>query len=78
MSVDVFQNTRLRDGAALTSTAGFGLVPGSVLGAVQYAAAGRLHQVTGVTVVRHRVVVGELAGHVDPIGYRPGISAADD
>lgn len=45
---------------------------------MQNAAAERLHQVTGVTVVRHRVVVGKLTGQVDPIGYRAGISAADD
>lgn len=45
---------------------------------MQNAAAGRLHQVTRVTVVRRRVVVGELTGQVDPVGYRAGISAADD
>lgn len=60
-----------------TFTAGFGLVPGSVLGAVQDAAARRLHQVTRVAVVRHRLVVSELAGQVDAIGYWPWIAAAD-
>lgn len=60
-----------------TFTVWFGLVPGSIFGAVQNAAAGRLHEVTWVAVVRHRVVVSELTGQVNAIGYWPRITAAD-
>lgn len=63
----------------LTFTAGFGLVPNPIFGAVQHAvsASSRLHQVTGVTAVGHRVVEGELASYIDSVGYRPRVSTAD-
>lgn len=68
----------LRVSTLLTFTVGFSLVPGSIFGTVQNAATGRFHQVTGVTVVGHRVVVGKLTSQIDPIGYWPGIATTDD
>lgn len=58
---------------------GLGLVPGALSGAAQCVVARSrgLHQVAGAAVVRHCVVVAELASQIDPVSDGARVPTAD-